>query len=122
MPHRAGRKAGPTRPPRPRRDGAGAETEQPIFAHQPGRSVRAPDRAALGPLWAGRAVAVTGATGFVGHHVVAALVNSGARVTALVRSGSRRAHLMELGVRCVEAALDDRDALARAVGGCEFLF
>jgi dihydroflavonol-4-reductase len=29
---------------------------------------------------------------------------------------------MEAGVRCVEAALDDRDALARAAHGCEVLF
>ena len=44
-------------------------------------------------------VLVTGATGFIGGHVVAALVEAGHAVTALVRASSSRTDLAALGVR-----------------------
>ena len=43
--------------------------------------------------WAGRAVGITGATGFVGHHLAMQLVEQGADVTALVRATSARGRL-----------------------------
>jgi dihydroflavonol-4-reductase len=72
--------------------------------------------------WAGRAVAVTGATGFVGHHLALRLRALGADVTVLVRAGSRRERLLAAGVCCAEAPLDDPGALADACRGREFLF
>ena len=42
---------------------------------------------------------VTGATGFIGRHLCAALVRAGDDVTALVRASSNRAPLERLGVR-----------------------
>jgi nucleoside-diphosphate-sugar epimerase len=60
---------------------------------------------------------VTGATGFVGGHVVAALLARGIKVTALVRSPSRAARLERLGVRLVTGDLHDEDALHRACEG-----
>jgi dihydroflavonol-4-reductase len=72
--------------------------------------------------WPGRRVALTGATGFVGHHLARSLAGLGARVTALVRATSRRQHLERAGVACVEADLEDAAALARGCRGHEFVF
>lgn len=60
---------------------------------------------------------VTGATGFVGGHVVDALLARGIEVTALVRSPARAAALRDRGVRLVPGDLHDSDALARATEG-----
>jgi dihydroflavonol-4-reductase len=72
--------------------------------------------------WCGRSVAVTGATGFVGYHLVRQLTGAGARVTALVRSPSSSARLVAIGVHCVRGNLDDTEALARLCDGCELVF
>ena len=72
--------------------------------------------------WAGRRVALTGATGFVGHHLALRLAASGARVTALVRSTSRRQPLVEAGITCIEAPLEDTAALAEGCRGCDVVF
>jgi nucleoside-diphosphate-sugar epimerase len=58
---------------------------------------------------------VTGATGFVGGHLVEALVRRGDEVTALVRSPGKAAPLERLGVRLVSGDLHRADALAEAV-------
>jgi len=58
---------------------------------------------------------VTGATGFVGSHLVEALVRRGDEVTALVRSPGKAALLERLGVRLVSGDLHQADALAEAV-------
>ncbi|MBI4543645.1 MAG: NAD-dependent epimerase/dehydratase family protein [Gemmatimonadetes bacterium] len=62
---------------------------------------------------------VTGATGFVGTHLVQALCAAGASVRALVRPTSEVARLAELGVELVPGALEDGAALARAVEGAD---
>src|SRR5947199_4548037 len=72
--------------------------------------------------WAGRRVAVTGATGFLGHHLCAALTAAGAEVTALVRAFSDTSRLTALGVRCQVAPLDEPVLLAEACRGRELLF
>lgn len=58
---------------------------------------------------------VTGASGFLGAHLVAALAARGVAVTALVRQGSDPGRLRRLapGVVPVTCGLDDRDGLDR---------
>jgi UDP-glucose 4-epimerase len=63
-----------------------------------------------------RSASVTGATGFLGWHVVQALVDAGWQVRGVVRPGSRKP--LPEGVERVEAALDTR-SLTRAFGTCD---
>ncbi|HET7041004.1 MAG TPA: NAD-dependent epimerase/dehydratase family protein [Gemmatimonadales bacterium] len=56
-------------------------------------------------------VFLTGATGFVGGHIVDRLLVRGDEVTALVRSPARAAGLAERGVRLVRGDLHDLPAL-----------
>ena len=60
-------------------------------------------------------LALTGATGFVGGHVLDLALGAGHRVTAL----TRRAQPPRGGVTWIDGALDDRAALARLVDGAE---
>jgi nucleoside-diphosphate-sugar epimerase len=64
-----------------------------------------------------RTVLVTGATGFVGGHLVGRLLDEGAHVTALVRDRSRAEGLARRGVRLVEGDLADAGALRAACQG-----
>ena len=61
-------------------------------------------------------VFLTGATGFVGGHLVDRLLARGDQVTALVRSPARAAGLAARGVRLVPGDLHDLPALHAAVG------
>jgi dihydroflavonol-4-reductase len=65
---------------------------------------------------------VTGGTGFIGAHVVRALLADGAAVRCLVRPGRPRDNLRGLSVELVEGDLSDPRALARAARGVEVLF
>lgn len=65
---------------------------------------------------------VTGATGFVGSHLVEALRRRGDEITALVRSPAKAALLAELGVRQTPGDLRDRAALDRAMDGQDIVF
>lgn len=65
---------------------------------------------------------VTGATGFVGAHVVRALLARGEAVRCLVRAGSSRASLEGLEVELVEGDLGDAASLARAVRGVRAVY
>lgn len=67
-------------------------------------------------------VLVTGATGFVGSHLVEALLRSGDHVRGLARSPARAEALGIPGVEWVRGDLDDREALARAVAGVEVIY
>lgn len=71
--------------------------------------------------WRRRRVAITGATGFVGHHVAQALQRKGAKIIALVRPSSKVRWLDELGIECVEAPLEQPEAMTRAMADCEML-
>jgi nucleoside-diphosphate-sugar epimerase len=57
---------------------------------------------------------VTGATGFVGSHLVEALQRSGAAVTALARSSVKASALAAQGVRVIPGDLHDMGALENA--------
>jgi dihydroflavonol-4-reductase len=65
---------------------------------------------------------VTGATGFVGAHVVRALLERSGAVRCLVRPGSRRDNLEGLPVEVVEGDLTDAASLSRALSGVTRLF
>ncbi len=67
-------------------------------------------------------VLVTGATGFVGSHLVEALCRRGDQVTALARSAAKAAALAPLGVRVVAGDLHDRAALREAVEGQDVIY
>jgi nucleoside-diphosphate-sugar epimerase len=65
---------------------------------------------------------VTGATGFVGGHVVEALARRGDAVTVLARSAERASPLAPFGVRIALGTLDDEAALAAAVQDADVVY
>ena len=65
---------------------------------------------------------VTGATGFVGGHVVNALLARGATVAALVRSPAKAHGLEQAGVRLFRGDLHDHEALRGACEGQDVIF
>jgi dihydroflavonol-4-reductase len=65
---------------------------------------------------------VTGATGFLGAHIVRELLRDGAEVRVLVRAGADQRNLAGLAVDIAVGDLLDRESLARAVKGCDRLF
>jgi nucleoside-diphosphate-sugar epimerase len=65
---------------------------------------------------------VTGATGFVGGHLVDRLLARGDTVTALARSPARAAPLAERGVRIVPGDLANIDALTDAARDCDVVY
>ena len=67
----------------------------------------------------GKTVAVTGATGFVGRHAVAALAARGWRVRVLARSEPAHPLWRGLNPEVVLGALDDGPALERLVHGTD---
>lgn len=67
-------------------------------------------------------VLVTGATGFVGRHLIDALTAGGDVVTALVRSPDKAKGLASRGVRIAPGDLRSMDALRSAVHGQEVIY
>ena len=65
---------------------------------------------------------VTGANGFIGAHVVRALLRGGAATRALVREQADLRALQGLDCELVRGDLRDRAAIERAVRGCEQVF
>ncbi|MGP1309608.1 MAG: NAD-dependent epimerase/dehydratase family protein, partial [Phycisphaerales bacterium] len=68
-----------------------------------------------------RTVAVTGATGFVGRHLVAELTRRGHAVRALLHTPSKADALPIAGVTLVEGGIFDRSAVSRLVDGADAL-
>ena len=63
---------------------------------------------------------VTGATGFLGHHLIPALTQAGYQVRALVRTTSQTEFLKQHpNVETVAGDLLDRDSLVAAMKGCQ---
>ncbi|HTF42293.1 MAG TPA: NAD-dependent epimerase/dehydratase family protein, partial [Terriglobales bacterium] len=65
---------------------------------------------------------VTGATGFVGSHVAAALAGQGADVRLLVRAQSDLRNIEHLKADRVVGDLRDAASIEKAVSGCEVVF
>ena len=67
-------------------------------------------------------VLVTGASGFIGTHLVAALAARGDEVACLVRNSSKADHLPALGARLVFGDVTQRDSLPAAVAGQQVVY
>lgn len=67
-------------------------------------------------------VAVTGGTGFVGRHLLQALVERGDAVAALVRSPAKAEDLRARGIRLVEGGLEDEAARAALLSSAEVVY
>ncbi|MBI3593036.1 MAG: NAD(P)-dependent oxidoreductase [Nitrospirae bacterium] len=65
---------------------------------------------------------VTGATGFIGSHLVDALIRKGFDVTCLVRGASNLQYLEDLNVRLAKGDCVDRESLSDAVKGVDYIF
>ena len=65
---------------------------------------------------------ITGATGFMGRHLVRAAVSQGYDVTCLVRTASATKQLDGLSVRRVCGDVTSRDSLAAAIEGQDVVF
>jgi predicted dehydrogenase/nucleoside-diphosphate-sugar epimerase len=72
--------------------------------------------------WAGKKVMVTGATGFLGYQLVAALARTGADVTALVRNPGTVSEGLKKQAKLVGGDLRTPEAVAQAVAGAEIVF
>lgn len=70
----------------------------------------------------GARVFVTGASGFVGSHLVEKLDREGQLVRALVRPTSRIGHLRHLDIEWVEGDLGSVEQLKEAVEGCDVVY
>jgi nucleoside-diphosphate-sugar epimerase len=64
---------------------------------------------------------VTGASGFVGGHIVERLVRDGHRVRGLVRTTSDVSLLEKLGVELAYGDLTDAASVSRSVDGCRYV-
>lgn len=65
---------------------------------------------------------VTGATGFIGRHLVDRLVDRGCTVRCLVRPGSANNFTARQGVGLVTGTLDDPSSFGDALAGCDTVF
>lgn len=65
---------------------------------------------------------VTGASGFIGHHVTMLLLEKGFSVRALCREGAHVREIEKQGAEIVRGDVTDRDSVREALRGCEAVF
>ena len=65
---------------------------------------------------------VTGATGFIGGHLIPKLIARGDQVTGLVRNPDKATGLAKLGVTLVKGDVADRAVMREAMGGVDGVF
>lgn len=65
---------------------------------------------------------ITGATGFIGSHLVRRLVREGHQVVCLVRKTSNTSLLATVGAEWVYGDVNDREALLDGMARCDWLF
>jgi nucleoside-diphosphate-sugar epimerase len=65
---------------------------------------------------------VTGASGFIGSHLVTALTQRGVQVRAFVRPTSDTSHLRSVGAEIVTGGLDEPDLLREAISGVDEVY
>lgn len=65
---------------------------------------------------------VTGATGFVGHHLVKRLIVDGVDVACLVRATSDRSKLETLGAKVIVGDVTDAESLPPALAGVDVVY
>jgi dihydroflavonol-4-reductase len=66
--------------------------------------------------------AVTGATGFIGSHLIARLIHDGHQVTAVVRRPDAIPALSQMGVETVIGDVGDPASLSNAMNGADVVF
>lgn len=64
---------------------------------------------------------ITGATGFVGTHLIRKLAETNHKMYCLTRKTSRVDELRELGVTLVEGDVTDKVSLLKGMKGCEWV-
>src|SRR3990172_2387344 len=74
------------------------------------------------PSPARRLALVTGATGFIGGHLVEGLLARGSRVRALVRNEAKAAATLPSGADIVLGDVRDPDSLPAAMAGAQLVF
>ncbi|MCP4151281.1 MAG: NAD-dependent epimerase/dehydratase family protein [bacterium] len=67
-------------------------------------------------------ILVTGSSGFIGSHLVTALIKKGCRVSALVRASTDTQWLDTQPLNLVKGDYSDMEALEKAVTGMEYVF
>lgn len=65
---------------------------------------------------------ITGATGFIGSHLASALISEGFDVACLVRNPANLRFLEDINVRIIKGDCTDRESLADAVKGVDYVF
>ncbi len=79
------------------------------------------ERPPAGPGGSGQRCLITGATGFIGSHIVQRLAAEGYRPRCLVRRTSETSLLRTLGAELVEGELTAPETLPPAVNGCRLV-
>lgn len=65
---------------------------------------------------------ITGATGFIGSHLLKRLAGTDHQVTCLVRSQAKVGAVLAAGARPVTGSLDNRQAILAGMQGCDWVF